>query len=139
MKVFLDTNVLLDALVRRDNPQFTDDASLILELGYDGVCDLCMSVLSVPTIAYVLKSLSPAQKQRILRDLSAIVTLLPSLPDHISAVLENPVPDIEDALQLQSALQGSCDLILTRDPSGFAASALPVLTPSAFLSRILSA
>lgn len=103
------------------------------------VSPLKIHIFPLPTTSRPLFSPKPVQKQRILHDLSAIVTLLPSLPDHVSAILENPVPDIEDALQLKSSLQGSCDLILTRDPSGFLASALPVLTPSAFLSRILSA
>ena len=108
MKVFLDTNVLLDALVRRDNPQFTDDASLILELGYDGVCDLYMSVLSVPTIAYVLKSLCPAQKQRILHDLSVIVTLRPPGPYPLRLPLPHPLRLTLLCRQDFPDLQGSC-------------------------------
>lgn len=35
MRVFLDTNVLLDTLVSRDNPEFARNAATILSLGED--------------------------------------------------------------------------------------------------------
>ena len=42
MKVFLDTNILLDILVERDNKEFTENAMTIVELGSDGAIDLFM-------------------------------------------------------------------------------------------------
>lgn len=50
-KVFLDTNVLLDAIQKRKN--FVDAASII-QAGKDGELELCVSVISYPTIAYVM-------------------------------------------------------------------------------------
>ena len=66
MKVFLDTNILLDILVERDNKEFTENAMTIVELGSDGAIDLYMSVLSVTTIAYVLKNMPVAKKKGII-------------------------------------------------------------------------
>jgi hypothetical protein len=39
-------------------------------------------------------------------------------------------PDFEDDLQIACALQVNVDAIVTRDPRGFAASPIPVLTPA---------
>ena len=135
MRVFLDTNVLLDSLIERENPQFCRDADAILRAGKNGTVELYMSVLSVPTIAYVLKNVEVARK--MILGLTAIVSVLPSLPEHVGASLEGPLSDIEDALQLLSARSGGCDLIVTRDLEGFRQADLPVISPGEFLGRIL--
>ena len=134
MRVFLDTNVILDAIVRRDDPGLTENATLILSLGDAKVVDLYMSVLSIPTVAYVLKNMTASAKKGIVRDLTSFISVLPSLPGHVSSVLEGSLPDIEDALQVQSALEGPCDLIVTRNGKDFTASRLPVMIATEFLA-----
>lgn len=137
MKVFLDTNVLLDAIVERQDKTFKENAKLILQLGENGSLDLFMSVLSILTIAYVLKNMSAITKKGIIRNLCSIVTPLPTLPEHIEAMLSSDINDIEDALQVQSALSGNCDIIITRDRSDYKYSGFPYLSPSEFLNRVL--
>lgn len=137
MKVFLDTNVLLDTIVERDNPQFTDDASTILSLGETQVIELFMSALSIPVIAYVIKNVNATRKKAIIKDLISIVKVLPSLPQHVDNILECTMNDIEDALQVQSAKEGQCDIIVTRDIADFKESDIPVISPQDLLSRII--
>ena len=137
MRVFLDTNVLLDTLVVRDNPQFARNAATILSLGENGTLELRMSALSVPTIAYVLKNMSPSAKKTIIGDLVDIVEVLPSLPEHVTNMLAGQISDIEDALQVQSAVEGRCDVIVTRNIHDFRQSEIPAITPDDLLDRIL--
>lgn len=137
MRVFLDTNVLLDTLVVRDNPQFARNAATILSLGENGTLELRMSVLSVPTIAYVLKNMSPSAKKTIIGDLVDIVEVLPSLPEHVTNMLAGQISDIEDALQVQSAVEGRCDVIVTRNIHDFRQSEIPAITADDLLDRIL--
>lgn len=137
MRVFLDTNILLDALVERQDRHFNENASIILQLGKNGVFELFMSVLSIPTIAYVLKNLGGNGKKSIIKNICALVTPLPALPDHIDAMLESRMDDIEDAMQVQSARTGNCDLIITRDRSDFKNADFPFLSPEEFLERVL--
>ena len=137
MRAFLDTNVLLDTIVERDNRRFSEDAAVILELGKNGTLELCMSILSVPTIAYVLKKMNGAMKRSIIQDLTSIIEVLPALPEHVHEMLESPLNDIEDALQLLSAKEGRCELIVTRDTCDFVHSDIPAITPENLLSRIL--
>lgn len=138
MKVFLDTNILLDALVERSEPMFLKNAETIFALGENGVIDLYMSVLSIPTIAYVLKNMTSERKKSIIRDLTSIVEPLPSYPEHVRNMLEQQMADIEDALQVQSALEGQCDIIVTRNLQDFRDSAIPAISPDDFLARILN-
>ena len=137
MRAFLDTNVLLDSVIERENPQFCLDADAILQAGKNGTVNLYMSVLSVSTIAYVIKNVTVETKKAKIGNLTSYVKVLPSLPEHVSSALESPFPDIEDALQLLSAKEGGCDVIVTRDLEGFRLSDIPAITPEDFLSRIL--
>ena len=138
MNVFLDTNILLDALVERSEPMFLKNAETIFALGENGVVDLYMSVLSIPTIAYVLKNMTSERKKSIIRDLTSIVEPLPSYPEHVRNMLEQQMADIEDALQVQSALEGQCDIIVTRNLQDFRDSAIPAISPDDFLARIIN-
>lgn len=137
MKVFLDTNILLDVLVERDNQHFSENATRILGLGTCGVIELNMSVLSITTIAYVLRNMPSHRKKIIIKDLTLMVKVLPSLPEHVDNMFESKMKDIEDALQVQSAMEGQCDIIVTRDIHDFQESELPVITPEDLLKRIL--
>lgn len=137
MKAFLDTNILLDALVVRTDPKFSENAEIILGLGENGTLDLCMSVLSIPTIAYVLKNMTADKKKEVIKDLTSIVNVLPSLSEHVTNMLDSPIKDIEDALQAESAKEGQCDIIVTRDTTDFRHAGLPVISPDELIKRIL--
>ena len=137
MKVFLDTNILLDVLVERDNKEFTENATMILGLGSNRVLDLYMSVLSVTIIAYVLRNMTAVKKKGIIKDLVSIVKVLPSLPEHVENMLECQMNDIEDAMQVQSATEGQCDVIVTRNTTDFRDAGLPVISPEEFLKKII--
>jgi hypothetical protein len=53
----------------------------------------------------------------------------------IDEALASPLRDFEDAVQYHSALRTNADMIVTRDARHFRRSAIPVLTPEAFLAR----
>ena len=137
MKAFLDTNILLDVLVVRTAPKYSENAEIILGLGENGTLDLYMSALSIPTIAYVLKNMTADKKKAVIKDLTSIVKVLPSLPEHVTNMLESPMKDIEDALQAESAKEGQCDIIVTRDTSDFRHVGLPVISSDEMIKRIL--
>ena len=136
MKVFLDTNVLLDAYDERDDSRFFEDAWKILSLGVERYCKLYMSVISVPVLAYVIKGMTASEKKALIQRITEVVTPLPSLPEHISKIIEMPTKDIEDAMQMLSAQEGGCDVIVTRDAAGFEGCEIPVVSPANFLRRI---
>ena len=137
MRAFLDTNVLLDTVIERKNPLFCQNADAILQAGKNGVVDLYMSVLSIPIIAYVIKNVTVDVKKAKISNLTSIVKVLPSLPEHVNEMFECPLNDIEDTLQLLSAKIGNCDVIVTRDVEDFALSEIPAISPEDFLGRIL--
>ena len=52
-KIFLDTNVILDFLLKREN--YFAEAREIVALGYNRVCELYLSSLSFSNIAYIAR------------------------------------------------------------------------------------
>ena len=50
--------------------------------------------------------------------------------------LSSTFTDFEDALQYYCALEGDCQVIITRNAKDFKASTLPVMTPTEYLTSV---
>ena len=135
MKVFFDTNVLLDLVAERR--PFLDDSREAISLGLtDGVEGMAAD-LTFCTVAYVMRSLLQEDRLRIvLRTLLKYVSVVPVGAKAISDAIENFASDFEDEVQLRSAIAAGADVIVTRDKDGFVNSTIPVLTPTEFLDKM---
>lgn len=129
MKVFLDTNVVIDYLAKRE--PFFEDAERIFLLAENPAYELCISALSFTNIAYILrKHTSSIQLLGLIESLLELMTVLPTDRDVIEEALHAGFSDFEDAVQHFTAKRYGADAIITRDKTGFAQSALPVFHPS---------
>lgn len=135
MKVFFDTNVLLDLVAERR--PFLDDSREAISLGLtDGVEGMAAD-LTFCTVAYVMRSLLQEDRLRIvLRTLLKYVSVVPVDAKAITDAIENFASDFEDEVQLRSAIAAGADVIVTRDKDGFVNSTIPVLTPTEFLDKM---
>ena len=135
MKVFFDTNVLLDLVAERR--PFLDDSREAISLGLaDGVEGMAAD-LTFCTVAYVMRSLLREDRLRVvLRTLLKYVSVVPVGAKAISDAIENFASDFEDEVQLRSAIAAGADVIVTRDKDGFVNSTIPVLTPTEFLDKM---
>lgn len=133
--VFLDTNVVIDLLDKREG--FYPAAVKLFTLAYKGELSLYISPLTYATAAYILRK-HPVEKLRILlanlRKLSHITLVDERIVDN---ALTSEFKDFEDALQYYSALKEDVDAIVTRNVKDFSLSKLPVMTPDEFLARYL--
>lgn len=101
VRVFLDTNVYIDAAKRDKNVL----ESLRNEL-------LFISTLSTHIIFYSLKLKVPD------RDIDAVQQQFGTVSfseDILIKALTGPTPDLEDNIQLHSAAEAECDYFLTSD------------------------
>lgn len=137
-KVFLDTNVALDIVLKRI--PFYKDAVFLLELAADDSIELCISECSLPTIVYTsLESYKAGAKglKRIIAFVEGCQLL--AAPQHIYLQsLGSPFRDKEDVIQYHIALHNRCDYFITRDADSaeFQLSTLPVQSPQQFLKEI---
>lgn len=134
--LFVDTNVLLDFLAQRE--PFTSEAKRLFEAAIQTQATLYASGLSFSHIDYTLRKVLPAAER--LANMSSLAELAEIIPvgrPVIAAALILGFADFEDGLQYCAARSvPAIEAIVTRDPKGFAAGALPVLTPPAALARL---
>ena len=135
MKIFVDTNILIDVLVPRQDKSLSFTSSLFLSLRDKKGYELCVSTISMATCAYFLKDKegSAAKLKSLIKGITVLDTLASDFADALSAG-EN---DIEDAMQFSVASSNKCDLIVTRDKHGFLKSPVPFMTPDSVLSQIM--
>lgn len=131
-KLFLDTNIIIDVLTRRE-PFFLASAN-ILELGATGRCLLFSTALSFINGLYVSrKSLGTDEAISHIKTLREIIGVAPTGEMEFDKALTMNGKDLEDNLQYQAALTAGCDCIITRNKKDFPQdSILPLYTPSEF-------
>jgi predicted nucleic acid-binding protein len=135
-RVFLDTNVLVDILLRRD-PFYADAARLWLKIEsheLEGV----VSLPSLGTIFYLVrKSADTSAARQALNTICQVLKIADGPGSAGHAALQSRMADFEDALQYAIATLAGADCLVTRNVSDFPKRGrIPVLTPTEFLKRM---
>ena len=129
MKLFLDTNVVIDYLAKRQ--PFAEDASRMIMLCLQKKYELCISALSFTIIYYVLKKqYGHGRLLELLRDLHSLLTVGEVDGNVLQQALVSDFTDFEDAVQCYTAMASGADLIVTRNVRDFSHSPLLVRTPA---------
>jgi predicted nucleic acid-binding protein len=137
MKLFLDVNVILDVLARRE-PWFADSAAVLSLLdgdAFEGVA----AAHSMTTLFYLLaKHLGRRRATARLLDLLELVSVAPLDQETILRGLALGWSDFEDALQMVSADASRADYVVTRNARDFESDSIPVVTPTELLAILQS-
>lgn len=132
-KIFLDTNVVLDFILKRSG--FAEDAAIIFDLGERNKLNLTLSSLSVNTIDYIVsKNESKKKSRQIIIKLLSLVEVLPVSESTIKKAAMSKFKDFEDAIQNFCAEEGGLNHIITRNVKDYKLSNLAIQTPKDFLS-----
>ena len=116
-KVFLDTNVILDSVLSRENNL---SATAILTASDKKVIDCYVSFLTVANAAYTLKKGRTIKEMReLLKDTFDGITVLPMDNEQLQLAYNVEAPDFEDILQYECAKAANCDLIVTSNTNHF--------------------
>lgn len=133
MKVFLDTNVVLDVIARRE--PFAIPAARIWALAETRRIEGLVSALSFSTIYYITRRVrsrgDASAAVRLMRDIFTVITCDAAV---ISRAIDADLHDFEDAIQHFSAVAAGADCVVTRNTDHFPDSGAPVLSPEAFLA-----
>ncbi len=133
---FLDTNVVIDFLARRE--PFAEDALAVFRAGLERRATLYVASLSFGTIYYVLrKQTNPANARELVSRLAQLVTIVGVDGAVVRQATTGPFSDFEDGLQHYAATSsGAIQAIVTRNQADFGGSTLPVLTPAGALAEL---
>ena len=134
-KIFLDTNVVLDFILKRDG--FAEDAAMIFDLGERKKLKLTLSSLSVNNIDYIVSKIESKKKSRqIIIKLLSLVEILTVNETTIKKAAMSEFKDFEDAIQNFCAEDEGLNHIITRNLKDYKKSNLSVLTPKEFLTSL---
>lgn len=126
MKVFVDTNILIDYVCCRAG--FEEGATRIFALGYLKKLELVTSALSYVTTMYVASKYDYQNVKKSLKAVSDFVTIQDLCADTVVKMLLSDWKDYEDSVQYHSAILSKADCIVTRNKKDFKKSELPVYT-----------
>lgn len=131
-KVFVDTNVVIDLLDKRNG--FYMSAVKLFTLSYKGKLSLYISPLTYATAAYILRKHPQEELRKLLSNLRELSHIVLVDEQTVDEALASEFDDFEDALQYYSAKKENVEVIVTRNVKDFLLSELPVLTPDEFLN-----
>ena len=129
MKLFLDTNVVLDVLA--DRKPYADDAAFILAVIERGDAQGFIAAHTATTLFYLLeRTLGLRKAKSTLADLLKLVEVVPVDHDRLLHAMAMNWRDFEDAVQAACAAKAEVDYLVTRNPADFSTSDLDVITPT---------
>lgn len=135
MIVFVDTNVIIDFVCKRDN--FYDNAKKIFALGYLGELELRISSLSIINTMYIGKKYGIATIKERLKAVLKFVEVYGIETNIVTEALDSDWEDYEDAVQFKSAMKVYADCIVTRNKKDFIRSDIPVYTVDELLDLLI--
>jgi len=134
MKIFLDTNAVIDALL----PQREDFNTMveILKIVKQNRIEVLTTGISLATASYVISG-QPDDLRAELKIFCKHVGIASVTDWIVEEALEMAHPDFEDALQMVCAATNCCDVIITRDKHHFSEkyTSQDIFTPAEFLAR----
>lgn len=135
-RLFVDTNILIDLLSRRE--PFFEEAAELFSLADRKQVELSVSSLIIANTSYVLlRRLDSNNVKSVLRKLRLILKILP-LDDKVIGLALNDenFSDFEDGLQYFTAIEGEQELIISRNLKDFKNSKLPTMTAKQFIETM---
>ena len=132
-RLFFDTNVLLDVVLRR--PGFFSASASAWALCETGAARGFVSAISLNNVHYVAaKFIGRDKALAAVRLILSVFTVVPLDATLLREAADVPHKDFEDDIQLASALRCGASCILSRDRSHYPPGVLPVLAPTDYLA-----
>lgn len=132
-KIFVDTNIVLDLLEKREG--FFEEAQELFTLGDQKKVKLFVSALTIANVHYLLFKHLKMESRKALLMFKVLVEVLPIDDKILELSLASDFSDFEDAIQYYSAIENGIDAIITRNKRDFKNINLPVLSAKEFLKR----
>ena len=132
MRLFLDTNIVLDYLLHRT--AFYKDSRTVTFLGCFGETENFISASTITDINYFLnKEYDSSRAQEIIENDLSFLKLAPVTQSEIASALKRRWIDFEDAVVAACAETINADFIVTRNQNDFKLSRIRALSPTELL------
>jgi predicted nucleic acid-binding protein len=133
MKIFIDTNVLLDVLLNRKD--VAEESSCIWALCEKDTVKGYISAISFNNAHYVICKVHSRKKaDQAMRTMLDSFNVVPLDDKILNRATDADFNDFEDSIQFFSALHCDADYIISRNIKDFPKEDIPVLEPKDFLA-----
>ena len=131
-KVFVDTNIILDWLGKRE-PYFEYAKELFIK-GEENEIIILIGSISFINTQYILRKQIGKDKAKLASAaMRTICEVSPSGEKEIDLALVSSMKDFEDAVQYYSALNSFADVIITRNSKDFENSKIPIMSAEEYI------
>ncbi len=135
MKVLLDTNIVLDIVLKRE-PHYSDSTQ-IFNLIDKELIEAAITATAVTDLYFIArKEKSSKLAKSFIIDLTKIVEIIGVDKEIITGALNSNIKDFEDAVQVYSAAYNEIETIITRNKKDFQDCDLEILSPKELVHRI---
>jgi len=135
MNLLIDTNVILDLLLKR--PPFYEQAAAVLKLASKDNIQIFVSASAITDIYYIAnRTIKDKQTvKNLLKRLLEIVNIATVSSKEIEMALELEWNDFEDSVQYAVAYISDMDILITRNIDDYKQSDILINTPGQILSN----
>lgn len=134
-RVFIDTDVILDVLLKRE-PHWTN-SKRVLDLCETGKMAGVTSALILANVNYIMTRTGTQQTARqTIAALREILTVLPLTNRELGQALPSSFEDLEDGIQYFIAINHGVTMFVTRNIRDFRSAAIPVRTPGEVVAQL---
>ncbi|MDD5811361.1 MAG: PIN domain-containing protein [Treponema sp.] len=136
MEVLIDTNIILDWFLKRD--QFYENSKAVLNKCWFGNIKSFITIHSLCDIYYLVGNKFPLEeKKKLIQFLLNRSEIIEENYNSVKAFIDYDFyDDLEDCLQIQSAQNLRLNYIITRNIKDFRYSTAQAVTPEQFLEMI---
>lgn len=133
MRLMIDTNILLDVLIHRD--EFYDNSKAVLNLCEDRTIQGFASASAITDIFYITrKALGNVEDTyKVINSILNIVRILTVTNDDVLDAFQIKAKDFEDCLMATCAKSNKCDGIVTRNKKDFLTFGVTLYSPEELL------
>ena len=136
MRMMIDTNIILDVLIRR--AEFYEYSKSVLKLCEERKIEGFISASAVTDIFYITRRAlgSVEDAYRVMNSILNIVRILTVTNEDVIKAFQVKARDFEDCLMATCALSNKCDGIITRNKKDFETFGIEVHRPDEFLGAL---
>ena len=135
MRLMIDTNIILDVLLKRE--PFYKDSKAILNMCEQKMIQGFVSASTITDIFYITRKAlgSTEDTYRVIGKILEIVKILSVTNDDVIRAFQQKARDFEDCLLATCAKSNKCDAIVTRNARDFLAFNIPLIDPKSLLGQ----
>ncbi|MFH2103671.1 MAG: PIN domain-containing protein [Chloroflexota bacterium] len=133
--VLINLNILLDVLQKRE-PFYETSAGLLAAVETGRVQGYVVAHSITTLFSLIQKDRSSAEARAMITNLLQFIQIAPVDQNTIEQALNLDFQDLEDAVQMISAVQSKADCLVTRNAKDYRSALLPVMQPVDFLATL---